>query len=797
MSNSNYQYLVCRDAKSDKFKLWEFDPDNPRLVTSVKVSASASLHHMNHLIQVGNYVLEWSSLNDDEQYTYRLMEFDPSQAEPFGSVVKGEWTKKAVQAGSWSKRKFFGSRSDFANSSGAKKGYESGKDVVLHSMHNFVLNWIPTDGRGTYQLFNFDHGSSDPLPAAVTPQGAWLTIQTGHELVTVGGYVIDWEASSGNYSIWQFDAQNKNPLSYPAIQSGNWKELGIDKKHTLVAIGGEYVLDWVPGDGTYRLWEFDHSFEYALKGPIRSGKLPKSFSKHSTVTPLETLIPVDEKKAKKPGTMDFMRSKIEHVVYYMIENRSLDHVCGWLYENDVPNLLIGSDKPYNGVDKKFKNEYQGKEYAITKYQKGKLPTKKHPFDLDLDQQDPYHDNSDVMRQLFRHNLEDYASKGTPDMGGFAWNNGTAEVMTGYTPDQLPVLNGLASAFAISDEWFCSMPGGTDVNRAFSLTGSSFCQQNNFQNGVEYTEWSDFPHRPSIWKVLWSNGETDWKIYNAVEWFDCKFTYNLFLKGQIPTIDGPFQVGNFAPQIIQFYDDARYDTLPKFSFLEPKWVASRGSTSYHPGNDLVPGERALKDIFDALQDSPAWEKTLFVITFDEHGGIADHVPPPYAAKPYANDTVEGFDFDILGVRVPTILVSPWITEKTVFRSETNAAYDSTSILATVLEWLGIPKSKWGLGERTHNAPTFEGVLTAKKARKEKVELKTPWDSSNPLEGPVNPDLEVNGLQELMTFRMVADISKGQLSSAKAKKLAEEILATSPTQQALHQQLGALHKKYKGS
>ena len=802
MSNNNYQFLVCQDADSDAISLWEFDPENPRLVTKRKTSAIASIEKGSHLAQVGNYALVWRPLNDHDQYEYQLLGFDPNQSNPFGSVRNGKWTTGAVQSGAWSKGKFFGSRSDFANAGGATKGYESGKDLILCSMHNFVLNWIPTDGRGTYQLWNFDHKSRDPLPGHITPQGAWRDIQQGHELISIGGYVIDLEAATGDYSIWQFDAQDKNPLSYPAIQSGSWKSLGINKKHELVAIGN-YVLDWVPSDGSYRLWGFDPVAENALKGPVKSGKLPKSFSKKTTVTALETLIPIDEEKAKIPGTMDFMRSRIEHVVYYMIENRSLDHICGWLYENKVPNLLIGSDKPYNGVDKNFTNEYQGDVRAITKYKDGKNSTKADPFKLELLDQDPYHDNSDVMRQLFRHNPEDYAAKGTPDMGGFYWNNGTPEVMEGYTPDQLPVINGLAEKFAISDEWFCSMPGGTDVNRAFSLTGSSFCQQNNFQNGVEYTEWSDYPHRPSIWKVLWSNGEEDWKIYNAVEWVDCKFTYNLFLKGQIPSVDSPYSIGNFAPQLNQFYDDAKYDTLPKFSFLEPKWVASNGSTSYHPGNDLIPGERTLNDIFTALQESPAWEKTLFVLTFDEHGGIADHVPPPYAAKPWANDSVQGFDFDLMGVRVPTILVSPWIKEKTVFRSETDVAYDSTSILATLLDWMGVPRSRWGLGERTDNAPTFESVLQAKTPRKKKVTLDLPHDSmfpalddSTPADAPVKHDLEVNGLHELVAPRMIADITKGHMTGAESKKLAEEIMAASPTAQALHANIDALHKKYKG-
>ena len=229
MSNQNNQYLVCRNSKDDNFSLWQLNPDNPRLVSRVKTAASATIAKDNHVVQVGNYVLQWSPLNADDLYNYRLMEFNPDQPNPFGRNDGDTWSQKSVQVGSWSKGKFFGSRSDFANSKGAKKGYEAGSDLILRSMHNFVLNWIPTEGRGTYQLFNFDPGSRDPLPASITPQGAWLNIQKGHELHSIGGYVIDWEASTGAYSIWQFDAQNKNPLSYPAIQSGNWKSLGIDK----------------------------------------------------------------------------------------------------------------------------------------------------------------------------------------------------------------------------------------------------------------------------------------------------------------------------------------------------------------------------------------------------------------------------------------------------------------------------------------------------------------------------------------------------------------------------------------
>ena len=94
----------------------------------------------------------------------------------------------------------------------------------------------------------------------------------------------------------------------------------------------------------------------------------------------------------------------------------------------------------------------------------------------------------------------------------------------------------------------------------------------------------------------------------------------------------------------------------------------------------------------MSQSPSWNETLLIITFDEHGGTYDHVlPPTGAATPdKASDPGQnGFRFDRFGVRVPTILVSPWIEAGTVFRSNTATPLDHTSILATVRDWLGIP------------------------------------------------------------------------------------------------------------
>jgi hypothetical protein len=125
MSQSNYQYFISQDTNSDQVQVWSFDLDNPSLLKRIP-GRSSQVPKGYHMIQVGNYMLQWSPLNKDNQYAYRLLQFNPDAADPLGSFdATGKWTDKAVQAGMWTKAKFFYSRPDFANPGGAKKGYES------------------------------------------------------------------------------------------------------------------------------------------------------------------------------------------------------------------------------------------------------------------------------------------------------------------------------------------------------------------------------------------------------------------------------------------------------------------------------------------------------------------------------------------------------------------------------------------------------------------------------------------------------------------------------------------------
>jgi len=133
---------------------------------------------------------------------------------------------------------------------------------------------------------------------------------------------------------------------------------------------------------------------------------------------------------------------------------------------------------------------------------------------------------------------------------------------------------------------------------------------------------------------------------------------------------------------------------------------------HPPHDVVAGEAFLFAIWKAVSTSPKWNQTLLVITYDEHGGCYDHVLPPSAVSPDAasNPGDEGFRFDRFGVRVPTVVVSPYIAPGTVFRSNRAYPYDHTSILATLRDWLGISPADMLPSRRIAAAPTLAQVLT---------------------------------------------------------------------------------------
>ncbi len=417
---------------------------------------------------------------------------------------------------------------------------------------------------------------------------------------------------------------------------------------------------------------------------------------------------------------------IEHIVYIMLENRSQDQVLGWLYENDTPSNFIPSHKnePYEGLKE---NTYYNCNLKGERFYVKKVPASSGQ---DIPHQDPYENFSHVQNQIrggMKGFYNDYASDN--------WQTYWEQIMWAFSPDTLPIMNSLAKKFAVSDAYFSSVPTQTDCNRAFSLTGNSIhhSEYSGLVADVDNISWSQSFYYPTIWNVLTNNHydtKKDWMIFysnlNVYKHDDTQdnliYTKSTFKK----QIGGESYAEHFA-KIEEFYGmlaGGSEEPLPKFSYLEPSWFGDTVGTAgndYHPGHNVASGEHLLYSLYSKIKNSPKRDKILLIINFDEHGGTYDHITPPSNAKapwdnpsdgiPIPDATRKGFDFTQFGVRVPLILVSPYIEENTVIRSATETPFDHTSVIATILKsFFNIPKSKWKLGSRVANAPTFENVLT---------------------------------------------------------------------------------------
>jgi phospholipase C len=107
---------------------------------------------------------------------------------------------------------------------------------------------------------------------------------------------------------------------------------------------------------------------------------------------------------------------------------------------------------------------------------------------------------------------------------------------------------------------------------------------------------------------------------------------------------------------------------------------------HPPSDVRPAEALVKQVYETIRNSPVWNQSVFVLLFDEHGGFFDHVKPPAAVPPGdgAVDNTHAYRFDQLGVRIPALIVSPWVGRNVI----DHTAYDHSSLLASVEKLFGL-------------------------------------------------------------------------------------------------------------
>jgi len=411
---------------------------------------------------------------------------------------------------------------------------------------------------------------------------------------------------------------------------------------------------------------------------------------------------------------------IDHVAVIMFENRSFDNLLGRLYEpgelasfagvagldlsNPVPDWAAagpGADPttptliPYGiAADMNAPSPDPGEEYQHVNTQLFGLidPPSNRGMVADY-MVAPYNAPANPGQQPTMDGfVADYVSAFTAEMGRPPVFEEYAQIMTGYTPPQVPVISALARGFATFDHWFCEVPSQTFPNRSFfhAATSSGFV--------VNMSPADSFPvHNTAetIFERLESGGLT-WRVY-------CDPPSHVSITGIIhaPRLLDRFETNFFTTD--RFLADAASGQLPTYSFIEPNLLYGHNDMhpafdALFPGVDLDPpssllgGEALLAKIYDAIRSSSSPDgsnacNTLLLITFDEHGGTYDHVPPPSAVPPdpAAPAGQMGFTFERSGLRVPTIAVSAWIDQNTVVTDE----YRHTSVIRTLRE-------RWPLG-----------------------------------------------------------------------------------------------------
>jgi phospholipase C len=336
--------------------------------------------------------------------------------------------------------------------------------------------------------------------------------------------------------------------------------------------------------------------------------------------------------------------EIEHIIVLMLENRSFDHMLGYLGLEDN-----GLD--VDGLEPGMANAHEGHSYSIFRLEKTAL-TKP---------QDPCHSGACVDEQVADGN------------GGFASNyirtreepkaKDPVVVMGYYDGEQLPINDYLARTFCVCDRWFCSVRGATFPNRLYAVAGRSAGSRDNASPPVY--------HLPSFVRQLDAAG-VSWRWYThelfpTIWAVDRDYLSKTF--DNVRPFSSPFRSDDF-------FSAARAGTLPAVAWIDPNFVdvgGAIGSNDDHPPSDVRAGQELILRVFNALARSPAWERTLLVITYDEHGGFFDHVPPPAA-----EDDDPRPEFHALGPRVPAMAVSPRARA-----GVSHVVFDHTSIIKTCL------------------------------------------------------------------------------------------------------------------
>jgi phospholipase C len=460
--------------------------------------------------------------------------------------------------------------------------------------------------------------------------------------------------------------------------------------------------------------------------------------------------------------------RIQHIIVLMLENRSFDHMLGFakiegtrgVWDNPQTNTYYAEGRPIV-VSTSNKARTAG-DYTV----------------------DPDHDLEAVNRQLFDPGGPESGPpqiQDPPQMQGFAKSYAKyiergavpEHVMKCFDPKNVPVLTNLAREFAVCDSWFASIPGPTLPNRLYAHTGRS-------KGGRVDMSPLDFDSGLSIYELLARQGVSS-TIYS--DGWSATHTFWELMKYQ----------HQFFGTMDDFYQDCYDNHLPAYSFIEPRYSSSivdgtfRPQNDQHPDSDVTEGEHLIYDIYQAIRGNPkVWKSSMFVIVYDEHGGIFDHVPPPSAIPP--DDVASAdppFKFDRLGVRVPAVIVSAY-TNPVVLNKETDV-FDHTSLIATARKLLTGTYRDNCLGLRARNANTFDNALNLTTPR-DPVDLERPQVPARLQKSPSQRskhdqeclECELNHLQ-IMNLKQALLVNSALPDSMKLKPksiLKKDVINTSP-------------------
>jgi phospholipase C len=367
---------------------------------------------------------------------------------------------------------------------------------------------------------------------------------------------------------------------------------------------------------------------------------------------------------------------IDHIVVVMLENRSFDHMLGYL---SLPPEQGGKGRrnvdgltgPVENV-----NSYDNTSYPI------------HHLTATMfkgEAEDPDHSGSSVDEQLsaggqgFVSNFARISKERAEKLKVPVPESGL--VMGYYTGDDLPVYDHLVGEYCVVDRWFSSVPGATWPNRLYSVAGRAAGSRDDVSPPIYAL--------PSFARYLDAH-EVDWRWYSfdpgTLRAIDPAYRltnhhrFSFLDSRKLSTLERV--VGELTEEGPSFLDDVAAGKLPQVSWIDPRFkdlrVLGPDSNDDHPPSDVIAGQDLILTVYDALSSAPTWAKTLLVITYDEHGGFYDHVRPPAAVD---DDPA----FQRLGVRVPTLVVSPLIaagSSSTELLGQ-DFHFDHTSIIKTIL------------------------------------------------------------------------------------------------------------------